>query len=463
MRLPTALLFALSLSFLSTSIQSTGQERPAATAGHRLEDLAWPDAERVLTPETVVVVPLGAASKEHGPHLKLRNDLTMADFLTRRVIEAASVVVAPSLTYHYYPAFVEYPGSTTLSLDTAREMTADVIRSLARFGPRRFYVLNTGVSTLRALEPAVRLLGSEGILVRYTDLNAKLQPATRGVIEQPRGSHADEVETSMMLFIDPSSVDMGKAVRDYTPSPIGGRLLSRERTGKGTYSPSGIWGDPTLATRDKGRTFVEALIAGILDDIRQLRSAPLPVRTATAATAVETPAAAPATLVAADPSSESRRCSPGDERSIRGLGEAFTTYWTNGDAKSLGDLWAENGDIVHADGSIERGPVTITQNRAALFARREYRNSRHPMVLTRIRCLTADIAVADGKWDLRGVVDAAGKPMPIVEGQVSLVVKRSASPTPGPALPSDWKIEAYRYSVKPSAEPAPAPSKRPGI
>jgi creatinine amidohydrolase len=33
----------------------------------------WIEAESVLTPETVVVIPLGAASKEHGPHLWLND------------------------------------------------------------------------------------------------------------------------------------------------------------------------------------------------------------------------------------------------------------------------------------------------------------------------------------------------------------------------------------------------------
>jgi len=37
--------------------------------GVLLEDLTWQEAEKVLTPSTVVVIPLGAASKEHGPHL----------------------------------------------------------------------------------------------------------------------------------------------------------------------------------------------------------------------------------------------------------------------------------------------------------------------------------------------------------------------------------------------------------
>ena len=100
------------------------------------------------------MIPLGAESKEHGPHLKLKNDLVLAAYLTRRVREKADVVVAPTVNYSYYPAFAEYPGSTSLRLETARDVIVDVCRSLSRFGPRRFYVLNTGVSTVRALEPA---------------------------------------------------------------------------------------------------------------------------------------------------------------------------------------------------------------------------------------------------------------------------------------------------------------------
>ncbi|MET1084232.1 MAG: creatininase family protein, partial [Burkholderiales bacterium] len=72
----------------------------------------------------------------------------------------------------------------------------------------------------------------------------------KGFSEQEGGTHADEVETSMMLYIDPSSVDMSKAVKDYTPS-TGTGLLNRRPGGTGTYSRTGIWGDPTRATREK--------------------------------------------------------------------------------------------------------------------------------------------------------------------------------------------------------------------
>ena len=87
----------------------------AAPRGVLLWDLTWVEAEAVLTPDAVVVLPLGAASKEHGPHLLLKNDWLLAEYYKERVLAAADVVIAPTLGYHHYPAFVEYPGSTSLS------------------------------------------------------------------------------------------------------------------------------------------------------------------------------------------------------------------------------------------------------------------------------------------------------------------------------------------------------------
>jgi creatinine amidohydrolase len=236
--------------------------------GVLLEDLTWQEAGKKLTADTVVVIPIGAAAKEHGPHLKLNNDWILAEYLKKRVLARSDVVIAPTVPYHFYPAFVEYPGSTTLRVETARDLVVDICRSLARFGPRRFYALNTGISTVRALEPASALLASEGIILRYTDLNKILGPVEKAVLKQEGGSHADEGETSMILYINPSAVNMARAVKDYRPDR--GRL-TRNPKGDGTYSPTGIWGDPTLASRAKGAKLVEATVTGILEDIEKLR------------------------------------------------------------------------------------------------------------------------------------------------------------------------------------------------
>jgi creatinine amidohydrolase len=246
----------------------SGQQR-----GMVLADLTWVEAEKALRPETVVVIPIGAESKEHGPHLKLKTDYLEAEYYRRQLLERADVVVAPTINYSFYPAFVEYPGSTTLRLETARDMLVDICRGLARYGPKRFYALNTGVSTLRALAPAAQILAEEGILLRYTNILEVGAEAEKQVKQEEGGTHADEIETSLMLYIDPGSVDMGKAVRDYHPSERGG--LTRDPHAPGAYSASGIYGDATLATREKGEVVARATVEGMLREIEGLRHAPV--------------------------------------------------------------------------------------------------------------------------------------------------------------------------------------------
>jgi creatinine amidohydrolase len=132
------------MAFMSTD-QNTN--RP----GLWLEAMTWIEAEAALNAESVVVIPLGAAAREHGPHLPLNNDALIANWLADQVVQRLPVVIAPLINSSFYPAFVDYPGSISLRVETARDLILDTCRSLAAFGVNKFYVLNTGVSTLRPL------------------------------------------------------------------------------------------------------------------------------------------------------------------------------------------------------------------------------------------------------------------------------------------------------------------------
>ncbi len=239
----------------------------ASKRGVLLEDLTWDQAERELTPNRVVVIALGAESKEHGRHLRLNNDWLMAEYFKRRVLDACDVVIAPTINYSFYPAFTDYPGSTTLRLETARDMIVDVVRSLAKYGPKRFYILNTGISTVKPLKQAQEELATDGIEMRYTDLD-RFDDIEKKV-RTSGGTHADEIETSMMLYIAPDSVNMKRAERDLHENKRGG--LTRDPNKPGTYSPTGAWGDPTLATREKGKVVVEGMTAAIIKEIDELQ------------------------------------------------------------------------------------------------------------------------------------------------------------------------------------------------
>jgi creatinine amidohydrolase len=415
---------------------------PSSRKGVALSELAWPDAEVWLTPATVVVLPLGAGALEQGQHMKLDSDERLARHLVSRVMAASAVVVAPALNYHFYPAYADYPGSTSLTDTSARDITVDAVRSLARSGPRRFYVLNTSPSTLGPLSAAAKVLADAGILLGYTDPAYWLKQTP--VLKQApiAVSHADEVATSMMLFLDPASVDMTKATREYAP---GRGALTRNDGGRGVVSKSGTLGDATLATAQKGEALVGALLAGIVADIDNVRSARLPdARTAAPPAPVPTPAPRPAER------QEERMvtgCTASEDRAIRAIGDRLTYLWTQQDALHLSLLFSKNGDIRHPDGSIERGQEVILANRLQLFAQKEYTNSRYPVQLTDVRCLGPTVAIADGKWELRLQNTPQSMPGRVVpatpynSGWCTLVLLKNEG--------NNWSIDAWRYTINP--------------
>ena len=230
--------------------------------GVKLETLSWVEAERCFAANPLVVMPLGAAAKEHGPHLPLNNDAIIAGWLAEQLCRLRPLVIAPLINASYYPAFVEYPGSISLRAETARDVIVDSCNSLARFGLTRFYVLNTGLSTLGPLTAAKSLLGDK-LVFEYLVLDEALHTLPPGLLAQGYGSHADEAETSLMLYIAPEVVDMGLAVDDGAEGE--GRLT--RQPGAGIWSPSGVYGQATLASADKGRRIADHLVNHCLQSI----------------------------------------------------------------------------------------------------------------------------------------------------------------------------------------------------
>ena len=239
--------------------------------GVKLETLSWVEAEQWFENNPVVVIPLGAAAKEHGPHLPLNNDAIIATWLAEEIRQRLPVVIAPLINASFYPAFVEYPGSISLRSETARDVIVDTCTSLSSFGLSRYYVVNTGLSTLQPLAEAKQLLGQD-ITFEYLNLDEALRSLPPGLLEQQYGSHADEHETSLMLHIAPEVVDMSMAVDD----GAGGEGPLTRREGQGTRSPSGVYGQATLATPAKGKEIALLLLDHVLKQISDLDETLLP-------------------------------------------------------------------------------------------------------------------------------------------------------------------------------------------
>lgn len=246
------------------------------SAGVFLEDLTWPQATEALTPDAVVVIPLGAQAKAHGAHLPLGTDFIQSQFFARQLAATEKVIVAPQLNYGFYFPFVKFQGSTSLRHSVAQYMVEDICRSLSRFGPRRFYVVNEGIVTNAALKPAAVVLASEGILLTFTDLTSpKVDSLVKRIQGQKEGGHADEIETSKVLYMSPKTVHMELAKKDFGVRK-GRGFPTPDSTEAGHYLPNGIWGDATLATKEKGASIVKGMLLIMKEDISSLRRSTLP-------------------------------------------------------------------------------------------------------------------------------------------------------------------------------------------
>jgi creatinine amidohydrolase len=134
----------------------------------------------------------------------------------------------------------------------------DIVRALHRQGLRRFVLLTghaggTHTSTL--------IDAGEELLLQLKDIRVAVlteymlaAKEGRGIIETADDSHAGEIETSRLLHSHPQRVK-GKGEREYPTFPAG--ILVRD---KRRFWPNGVWGDPTLATAEKGEKLEEAVV-----------------------------------------------------------------------------------------------------------------------------------------------------------------------------------------------------------
>jgi creatinine amidohydrolase len=188
-----------------------------------------------------VVIPIGAASKAHGPHLPLKTDALTARALAQKLIERLPVIAAPVIGFGFYPAFTAFAGSQHLSAATFKALLSELLGNLRDHGVTRIVLVNTGVSTEKPVDEVAA--GATDLLVLHMrDLGA----AADRLLDVPEGGHADERETSVMLALDPRSVRMDRLELDGRP-----------------FEQTGATGDPTRATAFKG----ERILAARIDDI----------------------------------------------------------------------------------------------------------------------------------------------------------------------------------------------------
>ena len=254
---------------MSEKKEETWRTTPIANPkGIMLCEVTSEEAQPFLNDRTIVVLPIGGSVKEHGGHLPMGTDWFVTDWLARHLTERFPVVTLPTLPYAYFPAFIEWRGSVSVSAYHFSQFVEDILINFIRIGVKKFLILDGGVSTHIPLSiTSATLRNKYGVLVGVSNCTGLGRETTDSICTQKKGGHADEAETSTMLHIRPDLVHMDKTTEEYFTRPAScfKNGIQRVYLAGHADSPHGSNGNSTLATEDKGKNILEAQLADLLD------------------------------------------------------------------------------------------------------------------------------------------------------------------------------------------------------
>ncbi len=244
-----------------------------------LEMMTWPEARQAALDRRVVLLPVGAI-EQHGPHLPVDVDNRIVTWLCDEAARRRPdlVMSVPPIHYGFNEHNMGFPGTVTVAVAHFVAYVADVCLSFVRQGHTRVVLVNGhGSNSMLCRLVARQVINeSQDALAAAIDHWNLARDLAAQIRETPIGgmAHACEYETSWYLFLDPSAVQMDRAVADM--------LASRSRylwvdlmAGDGPVAliddwsrlsnGSGVEGDPTTASAEKGRLYAEEEVVNLLD------------------------------------------------------------------------------------------------------------------------------------------------------------------------------------------------------
>ncbi len=238
-----------------------------------------------LSPRSVLIQPI-AAIEQHGPHLPLATDLLIAEATVDAVGaergDELDLWVLPPLAYGKSNEHAWAPGTVWLSATTLLAVLDDVGRSLANLPTRRLAFVNGHGGNTQLLAVANRELRLNYGLLTFLLHPSVPRDAGGGGHEDPAqdtelgmGIHAGRDETSVILHLRPDLVDMAAATC-CVPEALAANAHVRfgGDVGFGWLSndlhPSGVIGDPTAATAERGKALFESMVTNLGDGLAEV-------------------------------------------------------------------------------------------------------------------------------------------------------------------------------------------------
>jgi creatinine amidohydrolase len=246
------------------------------------ENYTWPKLAKVVSSQPVVVLPVGSV-EDHGRHLPLDTD----NFLIWSICQAAAqrapgeMLLLPLIPYGFETHHMDFPGTIDVSAEHLLHFVLDVTKSVARHGFHRILIADGHGSNMPILDLVARrtILETDCLCAAFIWPSLALDEI-RKVRESERGgmAHACELETSVYLHLDAQRVEMDEAKEEvgmpdskfvWMDLLEGSPVLLMDHWSR--FSKTGVSGDPTLASAEKGKIIFEAVVNALVQLVREFK------------------------------------------------------------------------------------------------------------------------------------------------------------------------------------------------
>jgi len=239
-----------------------------------IEDLTWPEIRDAIAAGKKTAIIYAGSTEQKGPHMATGQHNVVAHFAAGRIAEAlGDALVYPTLPFARTgdpiarTGHMRFPGSVSLSAEVFADVVREIALSALVAGFREVYLMGDHGGGQAELKLAAERLDAQwrgkGALVRHVpDLYYKSQELARKYLAANRitiGTHADALDTSELMYLDPGR-------RWIRPDRMAASDAAQRQA-------TGVEGDPTKASVEMGKIFLDYKIDAAVAQIRGFRDA----------------------------------------------------------------------------------------------------------------------------------------------------------------------------------------------
>jgi creatinine amidohydrolase/Fe(II)-dependent formamide hydrolase-like protein len=279
-RVALFVLLALTLPAMALA-QRPANAPPTAAAGKApdtvfIEDLTWAEVRDMVKAGKTTVLVGTAGQEQKGPHMVDSEHHQVMDYTADKIARAlGNTLVAPTITYVPEGSWdnpgghMAKPGTITLPEDRFIELLVSTGRSLKSGGFTTIIFLGESGGNQNGMASASDKLNElwkgsarafwigDYYTKSHTDQENYIAEKL-GIARDKIGGHANLMDTSELMFINPKGVRKNKFAAG------------------GGYENSGVSGDPSKSTPELGKIFLQIKIDNSLAQIKKVLAAGAP-------------------------------------------------------------------------------------------------------------------------------------------------------------------------------------------